>query len=446
VHFQPGTDDFVRYYNWAQAISGVVLAPAVNSPLLFGHRLWHETRLALFKHATDTRSETHQARSQQTRVNFGNDWVRHSMLEVFHEDVARFRIILTQDVEEDSMDVLRAGGVPKLSAWRMHNGTIWRWNRACYGIVDGKPGLRIEVRYLPAGPTVADQMANAAFFLGLMSSLPNKYGDVTDMMSFADAKNNFFSAARFGLRSQMVWFGGETYRTKRLILEELLPLAHEGLINAGIDQADINRYLGILQKRVESEMTGAQWMLDSMDAMDPVAKKVVKIRTLTSAILENQRGDKQVADWEMPVIPQNSEWLDNYQTVEQFMSKDLFTVRPEDVIDLAASLMSWKHVRHVPVEDDTGILVGLISYRDLLELIPRIQKESEIIVRDVMKKDLLTVKPDTPTLDALYIMRSKGVGCLPVTMDSKLVGLITAHDFLTVSTRLLEERLKDKPL
>lgn len=144
VHVQLGTKEFVRHYNWAQAISAPVLASAVNSPFLLGHRLWNETRLALFQHATDTRSLVHKERNQTPRVNFGDRWVDNSILEVLHEDAVRFRVLLTQAVEENSLEVLAAGGIPQLAAWRLHNGTIWRWNRPCYGIIDGKPSLRIE--------------------------------------------------------------------------------------------------------------------------------------------------------------------------------------------------------------------------------------------------------------------------------------------------------------
>lgn len=444
VHLQAGMKNFVKHYNWAQAVTAPVLAAAVNSPLLLGRRLWHETRLALFQSAVDERSPAQQERSRQQRVTFGKDWLKDSVLEIFHEDVARFRIILTRELEEDSLATLARGEVPNLGAWRMHNGTVWRWNRACYGVLNGKPSLRIEARFLPAGPTVADEMANAAFFLGLMIALPAEYDDVTNLMSFDDAKNNFFSTARYGLKSQIAWLDGKSYRAAQLILEELLPRARHGLRTAGIDAADIEKYLGILEERVAHEKTGAQWMLDSLAAMDKAAKPNVRLRTLTAAMLEHQQQGEPLHKWNLACIAEKSDWIDNYQTVEQFMSRDLFTVRPEDAIELATNLMDWKHVRHVPVEDAHGNLVGIISHRDLLRLFSHdlMKNGHEIIVKDVMRKNLFTVAPQTPTLDALYLMREKNIGCLPVVKDKKLVGLITAHDFLTVSTRLLEERLK----
>ena len=445
IHLQVGIGDFVRYYNWAQAVAAPVLASAVNSPVLLGHRLWQETRLALFQHAVDERSPTQHERNRPARVTFGRDWVKDSILEVFHEDVARFRIIFTRELEENSMETLSVGKIPQLNAWRMHNGTIWRWNRACYGVMNGKPSLRIEARFLPAGPTVVDEMANAAFFLGLMMALPEEYGDVNDRMSFDDAKQNFFSAARFGLKSQIVWLDGESWRAGRLILEELLPRARHGLKMVGIEANDIERYLGILEERVVQEKTGSRWMLDSLASMDKRAKQNVRMRSLTAAMKANQEKGEPVHLWPLAEIPPKSDWIDNYKTVEQFMVTDLFTVRPEDVIDLAANLMHWKHVRHVPVEDDEGKLVGIVSHRDLLELfaLGKTKGKPEIIVRDVMKRDLITITSKTPTLEALRLMREKNIGCLPVIKDEKLVGLITAYDFLTVSAKLFEEKLRD---
>ncbi|MDQ3087177.1 MAG: CBS domain-containing protein [Acidobacteriota bacterium] len=444
VHLQVGIDNFVKYYNWAQAITAPVLASAVNSPILLGHRLWQETRLALFQHAVDERSHTHHERNRPARVSFGRDWVKNSMLEVFYEDVTRFRIILTRELEENSLETLKQGKIPQLSAWRMHNGTIWRWNRACYGVMNNKPSLRIEARFLPSGPTVLDEMANAAFFLGLMMALPEEFGDVTERMSFDDVKTNFFSTARFGLKSQIVWLDGESWRAGRLILEELLPRARHGLRMVGIEANDIEKYLGILEERVSQKKTGASWMLDSLANMDKRAKQNVRMRSLTAAMKTNQETGEPLHLWKLAEIPQNSDWIDNYKTVEQFMITDLFTVRPEDAIDLAANLMHWKHVRHVPVEDDEGRLVGIVSHRDLLELfaLGKTNEKSEIVVRDVMKQNLITISPETPTLEALSLMRDKNIGCLPIIKAEKLVGLITAYDFLTVSAKLFEERLQ----
>jgi CBS domain-containing protein len=297
---------------------------------------------------------------------------------------------------------------------------------------------------LPSGPTILDEVANSAFFLGLMMALPNEYGDVSERMSFEDAKDNFYSVARFGLKSQIVWLDGRGYRAKRLILDELLPLAKKGLESVGVDESDIEKYLGVIEKRAEAQRTGAGWMLESLTKMDKNAKMNIRLRALTAEMIKNQEARSPVHTWELATIGEKNDWIDNYRTVERFMSKDLFTVRPEDVVDLAASLMNWKHIRHVPVEDDEGNLVGIISHRDLLEILAKNQtkKSDEIVVQDIMKTNLITITPQTSTLEALNLMREKGIGCLPIVRNGKLVGMVTAHDFLTVSAKLFEERLK----
>ena len=199
VHFQVAPEEFARLYNIAQVVTAPVLAAAVNSPLLFGKQLWAETRIALFEQAVDTRRTTQNLREVQPRVGFGSRWIDDSVLEIFREDVMRFRAILAEPEAEDALEVFNAGGVPKLRALRLHNSTVYRWNRACYGILDGKPHLRIENRVLPSGPSVLDEVANAAFWFGLMSGVLSQYGDVRQHMDFGDARSNFINASRHGL-------------------------------------------------------------------------------------------------------------------------------------------------------------------------------------------------------------------------------------------------------
>ncbi|HSK73819.1 MAG TPA: CBS domain-containing protein, partial [Pyrinomonadaceae bacterium] len=435
LHLQVPISEFITHYNWAQAIAAPVLASAVNSPLLLGQRLWHETRLALFQSATDARSPVHQERDHPPRVNFGDKWVDDSMLEVFREDVARFRIILTREIEEDSLKVLESGKIPNLHAWQLHNGTIWRWNRACYGVENDKASLRIEARFLPSGPTIVDEMANSAFFLGLMTDLPQEFGDVREKMSFDDAKGNFFNTARSGLNTQIVWFDDKSYPAKQLILKKLLPLARIGLESAKINSDDIEKYLGIIETRVKAEKSGAQWMLDSLAEMDENEKLNLRLKRLTLAMKENQENGKPLHKWKLAKLTKEADSIENFRTVEQFMSTDLFTVRPEDVVDLAASMMNWKDIRHIPVEDDAGKLVGIVSYHDLLELLAndKLKSDKEIIIRDLMETELTTVAPETSSLEALKLMREKNISCLPVVKGEKLIGLITSDDFLDIS-------------
>ena len=447
VHFQVNPADFVITYNTAQAITAPLLAAAVNSPLLFGHRLWQETRLALFQHSTDARSRTQLARSHPTRVGFGEQWLRQSVIELLHNQIARFRPIMISQPDEDPMQVLSRGEIPMLSALRMHNGTIWPWNRACYGVADGKAHLRIENRALPSGPTVIDEIANAAFFGGLMLALPSEYGDISSRMDFDEAKTNFFVAARHGLNAHFQWIDGSNYSAPSLILDHLLPLAGQGLQSAGVDKGDIDKYLGVISERVDSGRTGSQWFLKSLSVLEAgssTGTRDMRCQSLTSTMLQQQKEDKPVHTWPSIKGTDDSDWSQSYQSVGQFMATDLFTLRPDDLVDLAASVMDWRHIRHVPVEDEQGRLVGLITHRSLLRLLSRryqSSNEGPLTVREIMKSDPVTVSSITPTLEALELMRIKKVGCLPVVDDGQLVGIVTSFDFLDASARLFKERL-----
>lgn len=207
VHLQVEPDRFARIYNIAQLVTAPLMAAAVNSPILLGHRLWHESRIAVFEHSIDARSETHQARGLKPRVHFGDRWVDESVVEIFKEDIARFRVILTTECEEDVLGMVERGEAPNLNALRLHNGTVYRWNRPCYGVHDGIAHLRIENRVIPAGPTVLDEIANAAFFFGMVAGMDAQEGDIRERLAFDDVKANFLAAARDGLRAQLNWFG-----------------------------------------------------------------------------------------------------------------------------------------------------------------------------------------------------------------------------------------------
>jgi len=446
VHLQAGAEEFARLYNWAQAITAPLLAVAANSPLFVGHRLWHETRIALFQHSTDERSNTRQLRSHPPRVSFGECWIKNSVIEVFREEIARFRVLLTRQIDEDPLEVLARGEMPQLAALRLHNGTVWRWNRPCYGVNDGVAHLRIEQRAMPAGPSALDEMANAAFFYGLMTALPGEFGDVDRLMSFDHAKENFFAAARHGLKSQLSWIDGRDYPAASLALEQLLPLARAGLQQAGVDSDLNDRYLGVIENRLRREQTGALWALRSLAELEGQGTPELRSRLLVERMIENQRGELPVAEWSPVKLDDSREWNRSYQTVSQLMATDLFTVHPNDLVDLAASVMDWKHIRHVPVENDDGRLVGLVSHRDLLRLLSRglLDKQTQpVTVAEIMTSDPITVTPNTSTLEALGIMRRQKVGCLPVVENDKLVGIVTAYDFLALSAEIIEERLKN---
>lgn len=442
VHFQSNAKEFANHYNVAQAITAPVLAVAVNSPLLFGQRLWQETRVALFQHSTDERSRPQLARNQPTRVSFGDRWLANSIVELFHDQITRFRPIMITEPDENPLQVLGRGETPLLSALRMHNGTVWRWNRACYGVTEGVAHVRIENRALPSGPTVVDEIANAAFFIGLMAALPQAYGDIAKRMAFDDAKMNFFRAARHGLDAQFNWIDGQSHSASSLILDQLLPLARQGLLGSYVASEDVDRYLGVIEERARTRQTGAGWIMKSLAAMEGSVSKDARQRKLTSAILTNQKQGQPIHRWPILEATGSDEWEQGYRTVGQFMSRDLFTVSPDDLIDLAASVMDWRHIRHVPVEDRDGRLVGLVTHRGLLRILSNGNREGGVItVREVMISNPLRVSPSTSSLEAIEIMRSNRIGCLPVVEGDQLVGIVTSYDFLEASARLFQQHL-----
>lgn len=445
VHFQVNPQDFARLYNIAQVVTGPLLAAAVNSPVLLGKRLWHETRISVFEYSVDARSTTHQARGLKPRVHFGNHWVNESVTEIFKEDIARFRVILTTETEKNPLAMVAQGIAPKLKALCLHNGTVYRWNRACYGVHNGIPHLRIENRVIPSGPTIIDEIANTAFFVGMMAGMSDKYDDVRELITFEDVKANFIAAARAGIRAQMNWFGDTHKPARELILDELIPLAEAGLQKYGIDQKDIELYLGVLRDRVAMRRNGARWALESLNEMRGRGTEDQRMRCLVSSMVEQQTTGRPISEWALADFSEYHNWRDSYLKVSQFMATDLYTVRPDDIVDFAATLMDWRHVRHIPVEGDDGELIGLVSHRALLRLVAqgRVGGEHKVTVREIMTRNPVTVSSDATTVDAIRLMREARVACLPVVDNGKLIGLVTEHDLIVVSSHLLERYLDE---
>ncbi len=446
VHLQVSAEEFPSFYNVAQLVTPAVLAASVNSPLLFGKRLWNETRIALFEQSMDTRSATPHLRQTSSRVRFGERWVRDSVTELFQDDIARFRVLLTGEASEDPFAVLADGGVPRLPALQLHNGTVYRWNRPCYGISNGKPHLRIECRVLPSGPTVTDEVANAAFWIGLVLGGAREYGDVAAKIDFDYCKSNFVAASRRGLDAAFHWLGGETVGARDLLLGELLPLSRRGLTELGIDEGDVDHYLGVVEDRIESGMTGARWQLKSLHEMRGQGSLAERMTAVTAGMAHRQSDDRPAHLWEPAEIWEAGGWRFNYLKVEQYMVTDLFTVHEDEPIELAAFLMDKQNIRHVLVEDDDHTLVGLVSYRAILRLVAGSgapgSSESDPI-RGIMASNVVTVEPETSTLDAIRIMRENRVSALPVEKNGKLVGILSERDFLPIAYQLLEEKLEE---
>jgi hypothetical protein len=262
-HVQTSPDDFAAYWNASQAIAGVQLAVAANSPYLLGKELWRETRIPLFEQATDTRSDELKVQGVRPRVWFGERWIT-SVFDLFEENVRYFPALLPITDAEDPLEVLESGGTPKLHELRLHNGTIYRWNRPVYDIAGGVPHLRVENRLLAAGPTVADTIANAAFYFGLVRSLAESERPLWSQMSFSAAEENFHVAAQQGVDAQIYWPGIGQVRATELVLRRLLPMAAEGLDAWGVESSVRDRLLGIIEQRCLLGTNGAEWFVGRM--------------------------------------------------------------------------------------------------------------------------------------------------------------------------------------
>jgi CBS domain-containing protein/gamma-glutamylcysteine synthetase len=447
IHYQVSPHNFAKYYNIAQALAGPTLSVAVNSPIVFGRRLWHESRIALFQQSIDTRTTHDHMRELSPRVSFGKDWLKESILEIYKEDIARFRVLLAADVEEDSLAKIRQGQVPKLQALQVHNSTVYRWNRPCYGISpNGKPHLRIENRVLPSGPTVVDETANAAFWLGCMTGMGNQYEEVSKYLGFEDCRDNIAKGAQFGLDSKFNWLNDKKYAARDLIIQELLPLAKEGLQSRNIDSSDIDLYLGIVEERTKAHMNGARWMLRGYTHLSKKVGNEEALTVLTAAIIQNQEKEVPVHKWPQPDPDDLEDYSPSSLKVGEFMETDLITVRRDDSIEMAAQLMDWRKIRYIPVEDKSGRLVGLVSQRLLMRHYTKknINNNKPLLLEEIMIQKPISIHQEASILQALRLMREHKIGCLPVVEKEELVGVITETDFLRITSRLLE-KLDVKP-
>lgn len=267
LHLQVAPEDFAAHWNAAQCLAGVQLAVGSNSPFLLGKALWHETRVPLFLQATDTRPAELKNQGVRPRVWFGERWIT-SIFDLFEENVRYFPPLLPELEQEDPMAALESGQTPTMSELRLHNGTIWRWNRPVYDLVDGVGHLRVENRVLPSGPTVVDVMANAAFFYGVQRALTEQDRPLWTQMSFARAEDNFFAGARNGIDSTLYWPGPGWVKADELVLRHLLPMAHDGLEGCGVPQAVREHHLGIIEQRCRSNQTGSAWQRNAVQAFE----------------------------------------------------------------------------------------------------------------------------------------------------------------------------------
>jgi CBS domain-containing protein/gamma-glutamyl:cysteine ligase YbdK (ATP-grasp superfamily) len=422
LHLQIPSHDFISSYNWAQAIAGPVLSLCCNSPLLMGRELWKETRIALFQQSLDTRRIASALRNQSPRVGFGTQWETGSVAEIFKKDISHHKVLLTKPIKKSSLEQYENGEVPELQALRLHNGTVYRWNRPCYGIGGGKPHLRIENRYIPAGPSILDEMANFAFWVGLMMGRPKQYDDMPAQMDFKFAKANFIKAARTGQETVFHWMGQQV-TAKDLILNQLLPMARSGLEKCNIAKEDIDRLLDVVQQRIHHE-TGDAWQVNNFRSLKHNFKTDRALVLLTKAMCENQEKELPVHLWPKINCEQDQS---PHRLVKEVMTTHLYKLHEEDTVAMAAAIMKWNNIHHIPVEDAKGRLTGLLTWTYLNELgsTPFTMGKK---VSDVMVKKVITTEPEAMVKDALQLMEKNGIGCLPVCMGKHLVGIMSKKD------------------
>lgn len=423
-HLQIDPYDFEDTYNWSQAIAGPILSICTNSPMLFGRELWEETRIALFTQSVDTRASTFLLNEREPRVNFANNWARGTVVDYFKESITGFRSLLTSNAEVDSLSELKKGKIPKLKALALHNGTVYTWNRICYGITNGKPHIRIENRYIPSGPTTEDEIANMMLWVGVMMGRPKKYDAIHTKMDFNDVKSNFFSAARYGMAAQFYW-DGQLLSSQQLLLDHLLPMAFKGLYSMGVAPKDAEHYLKIIEKRIGSA-NGSRWMVNSYRKLRKEFKLPEALTILTAKMYGSQQKGYPIDAWQ---LPRGDEFVLNKKDkkVYQNMNTRTITAQDSDSSELVLKMMQWKNIHHIPILNDDLDLVGLLTWTDLKEYLKNPNKVEDRI-RDMMKTELITITEDESMNRARTLMEANGINCLPVVHGKKLVGIITTKD------------------
>jgi hypothetical protein len=298
LHLQVSPADFANNWNAAQVLAGPQLGLGANSPYFFGHQLWSETRIELFAQATDTRPDELKAQGVRPRVWFGERWIT-SIFDLFEENVRYFPSLLPELSDEDPVAELSAGRTPHLPELRLHNGTVYRWNRPVYDVVHGRPHLRVENRVLPAGPTVVDTLANAAFYAGAVRWLADQQRPAWTQMSFHTAEENFHTAARQGINAVVYWPGIGEVPVAELVLRRLLPMAAEGLDAWGVSTQDRDRLLGVIEARCLRLLNGAEWQVDVVRSLEQryAAPRQEVLRDMLRRYIDYMHSNEPVHTW-----------------------------------------------------------------------------------------------------------------------------------------------------
>ncbi len=302
LHTQVTPGDFARVWNASQALAGVQVALGANSPFFFGKALWHESRVPVFTQAVDTRPAELANQGVRPRVNFGDNWIT-SIFDLFEDNVRHFPALLPELSDEDPVAEFEAGRSPGLPELTLHNGTVYRWNRPIYDTGDGDPHLRVENRVLPAGPTAADMVANAAFFFGAVRFFATETRPIWSRMSFSAAEDNFFSGARSGYDARLYWPGTGRISPDDLVLKHLLSIAEAGLRDLGASEKARSTYLGIIEARALARTSGAAWQIDCVQALESGGlTREQALATMTRLYSAHSRRGTPVHMWPLPVL------------------------------------------------------------------------------------------------------------------------------------------------
>ncbi|MGD8560211.1 MAG: glutamate--cysteine ligase [Gammaproteobacteria bacterium] len=284
IHLQVPLDLAVRAYNASIILSAPSVAVSANSPFMCGKDLWAETRIPLFEQSVEVGGYEQGSHGPLRRVTFGSGYLQNSILECFKENLNHYPILLPGVIDDPPEN---------FSNVRLHNGTLWRWNRPLIGVENGEPHIRIEHRVVPSGPSVLDNVANAAFYFGLAENLIRREVHPEVQLPFNQARDNFYNAAKYGFDAHVVWLDGKKSNIRILILDKLLPMAAKGLEDAGVDAADIDKYLGIIEQRARNSCNGAAWQRAF------VAKYGKDMANLTRAYIERQNSGEPVHTWDL---------------------------------------------------------------------------------------------------------------------------------------------------
>ena len=301
IHLRVNPENFANTYNAAQLVTPIALALSANSPIFLQHRLWEETRVALFKQAIDSRKTLGGNWQAPARVSFGHGWVRQGAYELFAEAVGLHSPLLPVLSSEDPIDCLRQGRLPQLEELRLHQGTVWSWNRAIYD-ASTEGHVRVELRALPSGPTPIDMAANAAFLIGLTLGMHDHIERILHQFPFEYAHRNFYRAAECGMGAMFVWPNKTTHGLQEIsaydLAKELIPIAEQGLKNSGVDQIEIQTMMNVIRERLEARMNGARWQIHCLDLYEQEGyDRRMALTHMLEDYLQHSQTDMPISQW-----------------------------------------------------------------------------------------------------------------------------------------------------